>query len=153
MIPNTEGKNQFKKYLKQIEIKILRTKFDIKKKWQNIFKFWHTWLDIWGDERENKGEERKSHQKLNVDIPLTYIPPLDRARLDSSTPPWKATQWHWNRSHISQKCGGLITHASLVVFPDFFNPCYFFYKKKNWIPFNESHQATLHDSLHDKVKS
>jgi hypothetical protein len=84
---------------------------------------------------------------------LTYIPPLDRARLDSSTPPWKATQWHWNRSHISQKCGGLITHASLVALPDFFNPCYFFYKKKNWIPFNESHQATLHDSLHDKVKS
>ena len=31
MIPNTEGKNQFKKYLKQIEIKILRTKFDKKK--------------------------------------------------------------------------------------------------------------------------
>jgi hypothetical protein len=31
MIPNTEGKNQFKKYLEQIEIKILRTKFDKKK--------------------------------------------------------------------------------------------------------------------------
>jgi hypothetical protein len=31
MIPNAEGKNQFKKYLKQIEIKILRTKFDKKK--------------------------------------------------------------------------------------------------------------------------
>jgi hypothetical protein len=31
MIPNAEGKNQFKKYLKQIEIKILITKFDKKK--------------------------------------------------------------------------------------------------------------------------
>lgn len=30
MIPNTEGKNQFKKYSKQIEIKTLRTKFEKK---------------------------------------------------------------------------------------------------------------------------
>jgi len=61
MIPNTEGKNQFKKYSKQIEIKTLRTKFE--KKWQMPLNFGILGLKF--EEMREKIKEKKEKATKN----------------------------------------------------------------------------------------
>jgi len=50
-------KNQLKKNLKQIKIKKIKVKFNIKIKWQNLLLFWREWCGDRWEEREKREED------------------------------------------------------------------------------------------------
>jgi len=50
-------KNQLKKDLKQIKIKKIKDKFNIKIKWQDLLLFWREWCGDRWEEREKREED------------------------------------------------------------------------------------------------
>ena len=50
-------KNQLKKDLKQIKIKKIKVRFNIKIKWQDLLLFWREWCGDRWEEREKREED------------------------------------------------------------------------------------------------